>query len=442
MVIDIVFSLMFVLFPILIVGFLKLLGEKVFKFTISSFVLICMFVFTYVGIMPLYFGWDVYRYETGIQDRDILLQMFLFSVWAIFSMALGVVAAKRNLAVRSEDYIGNNCVLSLKEKIVLLTYFSFAVVVLVLYLSKVTSIALLVLIQGEGDAGVARSLMGNDFAGKYHWYSLFMHDLMNFVCFALYANYLLSKRKFDLILFILVFLVASFSAVVAIEKAPFVWLLIGLFLVKVYSTSSRVFPLKQIFVLTVGLVGVLTTFYIIFMGVENVPSAITAIASRSFTGGIAPAYYYIEFFPEHHGFLMGRSFPNPGGLFPFSPYHLTVEMANYMHPENFDHGVVGSAPTVYWAEMYANFSTIGVILVPFFVGVTLFLIDRVVGTLRGSPIKAALVVWLAIHFKELTETNLSSFFFDTYLLVIVVLALAAIAVAHNGKIKLYRMAVL
>src|SRR5690606_21203802 len=97
-----------------------------------------------------------------------------------------------------------------------------------------------------------------------------------------------------------------------------------------------------------------------------------AISSRTLTGQISPAYFYMKMFPEHEGFLLGRSFPNPKGIFPWEPYPVTVEVMNFMNPKIIGTGVVGSAPTVFWADMYANFSFGGILLSSIIVGFIIF----------------------------------------------------------------------
>ncbi len=51
------------------------------------------------------------------------------------------------------------------------------------------------------------------------------------------------------------------------------------------------------------------------------------------------------------------------GILPFEPFRMTVEVMNWVNPNS--NGVVGSMPTVFWAEAYANFGIIGVCIVPF-----------------------------------------------------------------------------
>ena len=149
-----------------------------------------------------------------------------------------------------------------------------------------------------------------------------------------------------------------------------------------------------------------------------------------------PAYFYLEVFPEQHDFLYGQSFPNPSGIFPFTPYKLAVEIHQVISPDIVNKGVIGSAASVYWVEMYANFGTLGVLFAPVFVGVWLYLITYIIDMLESTPLKIALTVWLALHLSHLSISFLSKYFFDIYLIGLVIFFLIITALSNKGKIKL------
>jgi len=171
------------------------------------------------------------------------------------------------------------------------------------------------------------------------------------------------------------------------------------------------------------------------MGSHSPVAALMSVFSRTFTGGVQPAYHYLEFFPQHHAYLMGKSFPNPMGLLPFEPYRLTVEVMNWRFPGLESAGVVGSMPTVFWGELYANFGVTGVVVFPFFVGIGLFVIAYLSDRLENTPLKVGLLVWLVLHYKDLAVTGLSGFMFDFYLFGVVGVVLVVMFLSNNLKIK-------
>ena len=134
---------------------------------------------------------------------------------------------------------------------------------------------------------------------------------------------------------------------------------------------------------------------------------------------------------------MGYSFPNPGGLLPFENFPLTVEVSKFMFPEHFAKGIIGSAPTVFWGEMYANFGPIGIVLSSFFVGVGLFIVSYILSRFPLSPPVIAATVSLAIHYITLTLTGLSGYFCDVKFFMITAITFMLLLLNRRG-IKFYR----
>jgi len=437
MILDIIFVILFFTFPFVVFRYMDAIGYSIFTISMEIFLIVSMFVYAYSGLLPLYFGWDEYRYNMGVQDKALIFQVLIFSIISIVGLLAGFTYAKVVLKMNNFqkfDYIRQ---ISRKELLVLVGLIAFCFFVLLVYLSKIPNIALFVaLSDGASDAKLARSLMGNDFAGKYHWYSLVMHDLFNIVTFALFSAFLLTKQKIILFFFIIAFLGSSFSAIMATEKGPFAQILIGLLLVYGITLLKGKIPIKATIILLVVLFSSLTTFYIFFMGSADVFSAFGSIFSRALAGSIQPAYHYLEFFPHHQEFLMGRSFPNPGGILPIEPYRMTVEVMNWVNPN--DKGIVGSMPTVFWAEAYANFGTLGVVFVPFMIGVVLYAVYYLVDKIENTPLKIGFFVWLMQHFKNLSVSGFSGYLIDFYLIMLVFILIVSIAFANRFKIKYYK----
>ena len=434
---DILFVVLFFIFPFIVFKYMDTIGHNIFTISVPVFLIISMFVYAYSGLLPLYFGWDEYRYNMGVQDRILIFQVLVFSIISIVGLLAGFTYAKVVLKMNNFqkfDYIRK---ISRKELFVLVGLIGFCFFVLFVYLSKVPTIALFVALSegASSNSDLARSLMGNDFSGKYHWYSLIMHDLFNIVTFALFSAFLLTKRKILFFFFLIAFMGSSFTAVMATEKGPFAQILIGLLLVYGITLLKGKIPIKATIILLITLFSSLIIFYIFFMGSKDVFSAFVSIFSRALAGSIQPAYHYLEFFPYHQDFLMGRSFPNPGGILPIEPYRMTVEVMNWVNPN--DYGIVGTMPTVFWAEAYANFGVLGVILVPFVIGVVLYAVYYLVDKLENTPLKIGFFVWLMQHFKSLSITGFSGYIIDFYFIMLTFILILSIAFANKFRIKYY-----
>ncbi len=268
----------------------------------------------------------------------------------------------------------------------------------------------------QSEVTLARSMMGNAFEGGYHWYNFFMRDGLIFLTLTLYASRSANRTSAPIAVLIFMTLCTGFSTIMATEKGLAVDFMIALFLVLAFTNNNGNLPLKGMAMLFFGVVIVLSSFYILFMGDSSIYAAIESIISRGLTGSLQPIYHYIEYFPQYHEFLYGRSFPNPGGMFPFIPYDLTVNVMNFVQPEHLDIGVIGTMPAIYWGELYANFGWLTTVIVPIFVGVLLYLVNRLALNLNRTPTSLALLVWMMIHYKNLSITSVSMFLFDLKLI--------------------------
>lgn len=221
-----------------------------------------------------------------------------------------------------------------------------------------------------------------------------------------------------MILFIVSFSLSSFISIMATEKAPFFWLLVSLFLVFIIVKYNSKMTIKKFIIFSILLfIGMVVIYYYMYWESDkDILHAINTVTSRIFAASIQPAYHYLEFFPIQKDFLYGRSFPNPKGIFPFETFNLTQEIMNFAQPEHLTSGIVGTMPTIFWAEAYANFGLIGVFIVPFIVGVIIWIISYYINKIENTPVKVALYVWLILHFKNLSITGFSDFIIDFYLI--------------------------
>lgn len=417
---DFFYIFLYIVFPISIVLLARRFDLNLFRVTIPSLVILAMFIYVYIGNLPLYFGWNEYRYASGVQDKTIIFQIFIFTSWSIFSLIAGFIFSKNFLKLETDISLSSSIrILTKSEKILICILFFCCLIVTCIFLMKIPQLAIWVAItEGAKKAAYARSKMGNDFAGKYHWYHLMMYHTLNLITFTFFANWLLLKKKSSFLLFILSFLCITFTSLMATEKSPFMVLVVGLFLTYLIVKKDGKLPLLAILKLSTLLLIPLILLYIYFMGSADPISAIFSIFSRTFTGQIHAAYHYIEFFPTYHDFLWGASFPNPQNLLPFKQFRLTVEIMNWRYPTLATRGIVGSMPTVFWGELYANFGTLGVLILPFFVGIGVYFVSYLTKKLENTPLKVGFYVWLILHYINLAVSGISGFIVDSYLIMI------------------------
>ena len=283
--------------PVLMLFLLNIAGEKINRVSLVNIVTLSIYAFSIVGTMPLFYHLDDYRLDTGVVDENLIFKILILSSMNIIFLLIGVIFSRRVLCVKSENRIHTIERLGHKQIISLFALFIISLITVFLYISKLDSVALLVaLTSGVKEAGVSRSQMGNDFSGKYHWYRLLMHDISQLVAFILFANWLVYKSKRLLIYLTGALLLASFNAIISTEKGPMAWFLVGLFFVYILVKKNGTISIRPALKFAAVLVVSLVLMYIYFMNSSDPLSAFLSILSRSITGQITTAYFYIQYF--------------------------------------------------------------------------------------------------------------------------------------------------
>ena len=424
------FLFLFIFFLIFWSFLLKRSGVKISTISIPSLIIIAIFVYQYFGFPILFFFLDDYR-AFYVQDRYTIWQMFLWTSLTITLIIIGFIFARSKFGTlhlhnQYSSLSDNISPTSAFQTFMLLILFIISISVMVLYLSKVGwgNIAFLSavgLTESDLEKVQLRSYMNNAFEGKHHRYSLFMRDFLSIVSVAFFGQWLVKKNYFTLTMFILSLIICVFSMVMSIEKGPIIWYLFSLFLIYTIIRYQGRYKLKHLAIISFFGFFLVGFMYIYFMNIEDFWTGITFGISRLFTGQMESLYHYLTIFPEEVEFLGGRSFPNPGGFFSYKPVSVTILVHSIIYPEMFIKGVVGSSPTFFWGEMYANFGYLGIIIPPFFVGYLLYWINILIFRLPMTPIFLSFFIWIIMHYRTLSGVSLSEFIIDTDMFVVVFL---------------------
>ena len=418
---------------------LRLAGLRLFVFSIPTIVFVAIIVFQYIGLPILYFKLDEYR-ALFVTDSDLVLTVGVATTFVTTQMLIGFIFGRTlfgPLKVSNFESNLNKKKIGVGAALLLLL----SILVLILYIQNVgiSKLVLFAVINSSSDnISLLRSDLGNSFVGKYYRYQLFFRETMIFSTLILYAQYLIDKRRGSFLLFLIGLCGVILSSVMSGEKAPVVYAFVSLFFVKCLIKEEGRLEIKRLVPMLITSTILLIFGYQYFMNTEGYFQALSNLSSRAFAGALQPSYHYLDMFPKHHEFLAGRSFPNPMGIFPFENYRLTVEVMNWanVNPELLDSGVVGSMPAMFWGELYANFGFEGLIGFPVVVGIMLYWLNATVVRFGTNSVTAALLSWLAMHYKTLAETSISSFLVDLPLITILFFTILILFYASNGRIRL------
>ncbi len=401
---------------------LKKIGFIYSEINIFNILLYFILIFQYLGFIYIFLLGDYI-----FLNSKVIVAVFFNTSFTISCLIFGNYITRITL-------LKNRIFRSIKEKIDGVVIHESANIFFLLILVSVSSVFLLKYLYIVGFDNIAvlklvgiseninsvaflRSEMGNNFPGKYHWYRLFMRDFMYLSSSLIFAMYLI-KPELNRVIFAITILCLTFSSsVMAAEKQPVSTLLIFLIFTYLFTKSKGHLKFREMIVTFMLIFGISSVFYY-FLLQGDLYRAILSTISRIFIAQVEGLYYYMEIFPEKIEFLHGRSFPNPAGIFPWEPYRLTVEVGKIVWGQD-SSGIIGSMPTFYWGEMYANFGFIGILIPPFFIGSIIHIIDSLFKNIQNKNIFIPIYIWLILHYKDLAMTGLSKFFIDINLFSII-----------------------
>jgi oligosaccharide repeat unit polymerase len=414
---------------------MKIAGISIFKISIPGILISFIYLFQYLGI-PIILYFPTKNLIDLNLDNSILILVFFYTSLTITLLISGFIFGRICFGRIKQFKIETLNALNAQQLKIVNFIIIFCSIVLFIYINEVgfQSLALLnaIGIYSDMNIGMARSIMTNSFEGSYHWYKLIITDLFSFAFLILFSNFIISKKVSKIYLIIL-FCFVIFSLMLSTEKGPVMMFLISVYFAYSLIKNEGLLHIKYLINLIVFFFLVLIFIYTYILNFQNLDSSITSIFERIFTGQIIPAYHYLDFFPLKEGFLLGRSFPNPSGILPFTPYPLTQTISAYYTDMPVE--VTGSSPTIFWGELYANFGLYGILifspLVGFFIyGFNIFLVK-----IKPNSSLIAFYSWSILHFSYLSGTSLSTYLFDIYLIVI---TFSFIIISSPFKIKFYK----
>tara|TARA_B100000401_G_scaffold438443_1_gene387188 strand:+ start:7873 stop:9159 length:1287 start_codon:yes stop_codon:yes gene_type:complete len=421
---------------------LRIANLSLLKISIPSILLLFIILYQYLGIPILYFQLDEYR-AAEVTNNFLMIKVFLFMVIAITLLIFGFILGRKVFGpIYSFEmkYLEHQ-----KDKILFfLTCLLFFICITVLfsYINKIglnnlviTSLFGLVSDINDSSNNLLRSNMTNNFDGRYHWYHAFMIETLFFVSMIFVVmrqqkNSLL--RNFFLIISLLTL---SFALLMSGQKGPITDLIFGVGIALVIIKNRSIISLKIISIIGIILLALIVPLYYLFMDSSDFFTAFTSVFSRTLTGQLQPVYVYLEYFPLHRDFLLGATFPNPGGIFPFEPVVITQEIMEWYNQNQ--NGVVGSMPTIFWVEAYINFGFLGLIFIPILLGFFLYGINIFILKIQHNPATLGFYIWMIIFYKNLSGTFFSGFIISIYLALVVIALVLLSSIFGFGKFKLH-----
>lgn len=369
--------------------------------------------YMHLGIGVLLFFPSYVAIYANISDVQIVRELFLFNSLAMLLLSLGALYSKQfiHLPKKGSSHLPwppNNSGFNLLP--ITLVYVLCAGV-LMLYLSRFSldQIALFNFAGTKESRDALRSAMGADFTGKYHWFEAFMRGGLSFCLYYLFVLVLCRDTYTVRVLFAIVFLTVLISFMASGEKGPIALVILGLILCKILVKNNGRLDIKSLAKASLIVFPILISTFALALDEES--DFLSALLYRLFIGYVEGAYYYVELIPTRLGYMLGATFPNPGGIMPYEPVALAKDIYN-LAVSHAQVGITGSFPTIFWAEAYANFGLFGIAVTSLTLGILLSVYNTVAKKFVNTVSGIAYFVWSCLHFSGLASLGLSWIFFD------------------------------
>ena len=422
---------------------LKFSSVDIKEISIPSILMAFIYMFSFVGFPILWFGLDPYR-ELVITDKNILYELFMYTVFAITFLIFGFILGRQFFgSLNISEYFQRDKV-ELGDNHNFLTFlfcvlFIFCIAILFLYISVIgfnnlAFIAAIEFVSSDISTTELRSSSTNAL-GNYRWYKLFMNDLLLFCSFFFFASALLKRKFFLWFLSISSILIVSFALIMSGEKGPITQILIGIFLTYYLTQKEGKINFKIIAIFAfIGFLILVPVDYLLQPTSETLLESSSSVISRVVTGQIHPMYVYFEYFPYYRDYLMGATFPNPGSVFPFEPVTITREIMAWYNPKEAESGVIGTMPAIFWIEAYINFGPYFFLAVSVFIGIGVFLINKIILLFKPNPLVISFFVWLILFYKDLAVSFFSDQFLNLYLYAIISIFMVFYLIVNKGRL--------
>ena len=398
--------------------------------SISNFFMYNYFVFCFIGATLLNLIYFDYQNSIGIYKRlDLVLNIWYYSVAGLFLIPFGMLIANnltgykpkqtatklfsQPIEIRSADK-------SIKMGFITSMFFIVSVLAMIIFMTSLTSVPIISVFKGEIDdviLGQLRSEAGNDYQGGMERLNYIFRTLpvviLSILFFTRNINF-----KWKIFFFAVLFL-NIFISIMELHKAPVIQLVMLLALTFIYE--KRKLNMKLIVYGGLITAGAILLMYAFFAGLgdRGIAAVLIAPFNRIFIGQIWPFYFW-QLYLESHGLLWGATFSNPGGLLPFENIVITKEINSIVFPELAKLGIVGSMPTVFFADWLINFGRAAALFSMVFFGcliqfIEIFFVNKL--SKSKSLIFSGIYLFLIYYFSQFAGTTFTNLIFDIYLIV-------------------------
>lgn len=416
---DVFFLYLYILFPIIAYTIIRIARIDILRISIPSLFLLHYIAAAYAGILPLYFEWSDHAIGYGVVDRSLVLKLYFFSSATLILISLGFLVSSKligqDILKRDKNRQCNR--IKSRSLAIIIGLCVFSILVLLAYLKNLPGIPLFAALRGNPDEAVLlRTTLTTTNAvsfGRIQYYKLFYLGVMSFLSLVLFAEALITKKRSTWGMVFITFLITTFGSMLEGAKGASFGAFLPYVLTYFVVKNKRINVKFILFVFLPLAIILASVMLVYFLGTDSSSyrMLVLAVFDRLTLGNMVPSYHVLDMFRDQD-LLLGRSIANPRGIFPYEQYMLDNEVWLRIFPQPPGSDVIYTAPSVFWAELYANFGLFITLSAIPLIGILLNIIQMILDRLPAHPVKPALIVYFSMHFMNLAIKGVSSFMWD------------------------------
>jgi hypothetical protein len=408
---DILFWFLYV-FPLLVLFLLSKKGIfSIFKISIANVLVLFYLISNHFGLATIYNNGYIRSGEIAVNHSTLILLVGYNNIVVFLFVLTGIFFSKYYSKPKHIKIVA-------EEKLNLLPFLFILPILLFFSLYKFMDASPLQLLLAGDVKGATIERISQvsenrtSILGIKHSYVMILFEICSYIIILLLIAYNTTKNRiilFFLILYLLVFILFNISNV-----AKGVFLLVFYYFIFVYAqmkNDGNLFIKKFLLYLIPFFI---LLVYISFWTLGSADVDFFYPFERLLIGNLEPQYAIVNYY-GFHNLLYGLSAPS---FFTFWN-HTQIDI-NFVAwqllglGEGLD-GLSYTAPFSFVGEAHANFHVFGVILVSILVFTFFRILDLFVLKIQSSLVRYSLLIYLSLHYSNMSITGALSYLVDYYL---------------------------
>ncbi|MEX9375246.1 O180 family O-antigen polymerase [Escherichia coli] len=235
--------------------------------------------------------------------------------------------------------------------------------------------------------------------------TIFFEQLTPLLSLVVYAFYRQTKKRYDKLLFVILFIMSLYTVTFSLSKSTLVVYLAFFIFMRIYL-NGRI-PVMKFFI-AAAILFILLIFMFFIVTDQSTADVIVYLLNRMFIDQVSGLYLMLQLFPQTYPFigvdslssilssLMGAEFVQPST-------RLAME---YAFPTAVAEGKMNLLSTLFIGEAWANFGWLGVAISPLYVGIITGFIYYFVLSKRKTPLLIGLLTYCSFGTNFSSQLNM------------------------------------